>query len=124
MLWVALPTVYHRLEIQTSGTIINAETRYEPRRATYYSIKTPSGLTETIISGATDASLPRDISIGTFVEKAKWHIGYSLDHVYTLGFPVYFYGGLILIASFLLLQAAIGYFRYKNTAEQGAAANP
>jgi hypothetical protein len=104
VLWVCIPTVVNRLQIAASGVVIDSVTRYEPRRVVYYTLQSPDGGQKTLISGPTDASLPRDLPRGTQINKQRWHIGYSLNHVHRTGFPLGFYisGFLVAVASIAL----------------------
>lgn len=102
LLLITVPSLVGRLQQSSSGTIINTVTRDDPRRTTYYTLQNIDGATQTLIAGATDASLPRDLPKGTVIEKKKWQIGYSLDSVYRTGFPLGSYVGGVLGAVVLV----------------------
>ena len=96
MLMVCAPTLLNRLQISASGTVINSVTRYEPRQVVYYTLRGRDGTIQMLISGPTDASLPRNLPGGSVIEKKKWQIGYFLNGVYRTDFPLTFYTGGIL----------------------------
>jgi len=114
MLWVAVPAVYGRLMIDVSGVVIDAQhgTSYG-RPHTYYTVRKANGEVTTFISGPSDASL-HEIPIGAEVEKKKWDIGYSLDHIYQLRFPLHFYGGLVVVAIVLIGYASLQWIKERR----------
>ena len=103
LLFVCAPTVWNRFQLSASGVVVDSVTRFEPRRSVYYTLHGSDGSTQTLVSGPTDASLPRNLQKGTVVEKRKWQMGYSLGHVYRLGFPAGFYAGGMLSAVVLFV---------------------
>ena len=94
----AISTIGQRLNIEAKGTIVEREMGSGPRHSTLYKIKQADGSLQTLLSGPTDASLPRDLPSGVYVEKQRWHLGYSIDGKYRVGFPIEFYGSGMVCA--------------------------
>jgi hypothetical protein len=90
-LFMVLYTLFGRLTTEVDGTIISRQIISEPRRGTIYSLRDSKGNLETYVAGATDASLSRDIPIGTHVTKKRWHLGYNLNDNYIDDFSITFY---------------------------------
>ncbi len=96
MFLLATWTVGGRLIIEAKGTIVESQEGHGPRHSTLYKLKQVDGTYQTLLSGPTDASLPRDLPIGISIEKQRWRLGYSIDGNYRIGFPIGFYGSGIL----------------------------
>lgn len=90
-LLMALSTTIGRLLIDVDGVIVGRETTTGYRPAALYSINGSSG-TRTYAAGATDASLPRDLPIGSHLTKHRWELAYTLDDQRVSNFPITFYG--------------------------------
>ena len=88
---MALTTTIGRLLIDVEGVIVSREMTTGYRPAAIYSINGSSG-TRTYTAGATDASLPRDLPIGSHLIKHRWDLGYTLDGLRVSNFPITFYG--------------------------------
>jgi hypothetical protein len=87
-------TVGARLETQVDGVVISSRdipvTR-GPRYATEYTLRGPDGQDRVYIAGATDASLPRRMPVGTYLKKQRWHLSYERNNQYVDDFPLFFY---------------------------------
>jgi hypothetical protein len=106
-LFMTLYTLFGRLTTQVDGTIISRQTILETRRGTVYTLRDSKGNLETYVAGATDASLSRDIPIGTHITKERWHLGYNLNNSYINDFPVIFYSMVASIGVCFLWFAII-----------------
>ncbi len=109
-LWVVwgfgIETVVRRLQIEVDGVIISSRdtspTR-EPRYATQYILRADDGRETSYVAGATDASLPRSLPVGTRLTKQKWRLDYEKNGQNINDFPIGFYAivGGIGLASLL-----------------------
>ena len=118
-LLMALSTTIGRLLIDVDGVIVAREMTTGYRRAAIYSINGSSG-TRTYAAGATDASLPRDLPIGSHLTKHRWELGYTLDGQRVSNFPITFYGVSFGIGvSLLWFSAAIARSKHRRKSSQG-----
>ena len=99
---MCVTSVGGRLLLDVNGTITAREVTTGYRPAAVYTVSTPNGGNSTFISGPTDASLPRDLKIGSNLEKRKWELGYSINGNYVLDFPIGFYIGVLVLGICLL----------------------
>jgi hypothetical protein len=105
--FMALYTLFGRLATEVDRTIISRQIISEPRRGAIYSLRDSKGNLETYVAGATDASLSRDIPIGTHVAKERRHLGYNLNGSYINDFPIVFYSTVASIGVCFLWFAVI-----------------
>lgn len=99
---MCVTSVGGRLLLDVNGTITAREVTTGYRPAAIYTVSTSNGGKSTFISGPTDASLPRDLKIGSNLEKRKWELGYSINGNYVLDFPIGFYIGVLVLGICLL----------------------
>ena len=87
-------TIGHRLLTNVDGVIVairDVPSTGAPRYATQYTVRGPHGDEQVFWAGPTDASLPRSMSVGTRIQKRRWHLGYEQNGT-RIGFPeIYFY---------------------------------
>jgi hypothetical protein len=108
LLFMSLYTVGGRLLIETDGFVVARQTVYDPRRATIYTMRAPNGRSFSLESGATDASLSRDLAIGSHITKRKWDLAYTVNGQRISDFSTTFYGIVFAIgASFVWLSIAL-----------------
>jgi hypothetical protein len=101
-------TVWARLTIEIDGTIAaRHEVHASGRRGTAYVVRTSDGGEREYVAGATDASLSRDMPIGTAIVKRKWHLSYLRDGIPIDDFPIYAYSGTFGLALVCLLWAGL-----------------
>jgi hypothetical protein len=113
-LWIVwgfgFQTVGARLEAHMDGVVISSRdipvTR-GPRYATEYTLRGPDGQNQVYIAGATDASLPRSIPVGTYLKKRRWHLSYERNYQRVDDFPLLFYRVTLGIALGCVLWSAI-----------------
>jgi hypothetical protein len=90
-------TIGHRLLTNVDGVIVASRDVPEtgaPRYATQYTVRGPHGDEQVFWAGATDASLPRSMPVGTRIQKRRWHVEYERNGA-RVGFPeIYFYGAI------------------------------
>jgi hypothetical protein len=75
------------LYTQVDGTIVSKRQirlrRFPPSEHTWpgteYHLRAPEGREIVYVAGPTDASLPRDIPVGTYVKKRRWSLSYERD---------------------------------------------
>jgi hypothetical protein len=101
-LLMALTTVGGRLLIEVDGTITAREETSGNRRAAIYTVSSTNGSITTFTSGATDASLPRNLPVGSHITKRKWELAYTLNGQQVSDFSIGFYGGVFVLAGCLL----------------------
>jgi hypothetical protein len=103
-------TVWLRLVTEIDGVILSAQ--YHPatsreRAFTDYVVQDAKGEHNRYVAGPTDASLPRDLPVGTCIQKKRWEIGYMRNGTRVDDFPVYFYMGVLGIALGCLTWAVL-----------------
>jgi hypothetical protein len=97
-LWVlwgfGLNTLGVRLRTEVDGVVISSrdipETR-GPQYSTEYILREPGGQERVYIAGPTDASLPRNLPVGTYLKKHRWRVTYERDGSPIDDFPLFFY---------------------------------
>jgi hypothetical protein len=105
-LWIlwgfGFETVGTRLMTNLEGTIISSQDiPYPPapaRHGTEYTFRTPDGENVRYIAGATDASLPRNIPVGTYIKKRRWSLSYERNGQKIDDFGTPFYAGFLSFA--------------------------
>ena len=86
-----LEGIGHRLWIEVDGIVVGAvdiPAKGKPRYATEYVIRAADGSEHTYTAGATDASLPRSMPIGTQLTKKRWQLSYTRDGQLIDDFPL------------------------------------
>ena len=104
-------TVWQRLALELDGTVI-ARREIPPSWATHgtataYVVRGADGRDHDYVSGATDASLPGNIPVGTTIEKHRWALSYSLNGVRIEDFPTDFYSAWCGVALACVLWAVL-----------------
>lgn len=113
-LWIlwgfGVETVGTRLEAQFEGVVVSSRdvppTR-GPRYATEYTLRGKNGQNQIYIAGPTDASLPRDMPVGTYLNKQKWHLYYQRNEQRVDDFPIFFYQMTLGIALCCVLWSVL-----------------
>jgi hypothetical protein len=88
-------TVGTRLKTQLEGVVVSSRdipSTGAPRYATEYTLRGPDGRESVYVAGATDASLPRSMPVGTSLKKQRWHLDYEKNGQRVDDFGVSFYG--------------------------------
>src|ERR1700722_7271020 len=73
-------TIGHRLLSNVNGIIVASRavpSTGAPRYETQYTIRDTHGDEQVFWAGATDASLPRSMPVGTRIQKQRWHLDYE-----------------------------------------------
>jgi len=94
-------TVGTRLKTQLEGVVVSSRdipSTGAPRYATEYTLRGPDGRESVYVAGATDASLPRSMPVGTTLKKQRWHLAYEKNGQRVDDFGVSFYGMMLGIA--------------------------
>jgi hypothetical protein len=77
---ITFGTIWNRLTIQVAGTVTSSveipPSWYSHGTGTAYVIRGPDGSEQRYTAGATDASLPQHIPVGTSIEKVKWETSF------------------------------------------------
>jgi hypothetical protein len=105
-LWIlwgfGFETVGTRLMTNIEGTIISSQDVPYPlapaRHRTKYTFRTPDGGSVLYIAGATGASLPRNMPVGTYIKKQRWRLSYERDGQKIDDFGIPFYAGFLSVA--------------------------
>jgi hypothetical protein len=109
ILWAfGFQTVYRRAATALDGTIVASVTVPAgggPRHGTAYRLRAPGGAVVAYDAGPTDASLPRDLPVGTALRKRRWQLGYWRDGRWQ-PFPVLLYAAILGVGAALLALAA------------------
>jgi hypothetical protein len=104
-------TVWQRLTVQLDGVVVaRQEVSTSSRRGTIYVLRGPDGSDQEYVAGATDASLSRDMPIGTIIKKRKWELSYEKNGV-LVDFPTYAYSAIFGIAFACLFWAGLQLLR-------------
>ena len=97
-------SLWARLVTNVEGIVISARDIPSPlapaRHGTEYVLRAADGRSVTYIAGATDASLARNMPIGTTIKKQRWHLSYERDGQKVEDFSIAFYA--------VTLSAAVG----------------
>ena len=108
-------TVGQRLALELDGTVIARQeipqTWYSHGTGMTYVVRSVDGVDHRYVAGATDASLPRDIPVGTRLIKHKWELSYYRNGAHVDDFPRIFYGATLGIACGCLLWAGLQWRR-------------
>ena len=113
-LLMSLYTTIGRLLIDVDGEIVAREMTTGYRPAAIYSINQPGGQTRTYMAGPTDASLPRDLPIGSRLTKRRWELGYTLNNQRVTDFPIMFYGASFGIGAGMLCFSIVLRFQQRR----------
>jgi hypothetical protein len=109
MFWGFGTTLSQRLMTDIEGTVISAEdipVTFSQRHGTDYVVLSPEGRTISYIAGATDASLPRSMPVGTYIKKQRWHTSYERNGQQVDDFGTLSYAAILAGAVGLLVWAA------------------
>jgi hypothetical protein len=97
-LWIiwgfGIETVGRRLDIELDGVVVSSldhPSTGAPRYSTHYTLRGSDGGDYSYVAGATDASLPRSLPVGTRLKKQKWHLDYEKDGQVINDFPIALY---------------------------------
>jgi hypothetical protein len=105
-------TVWARLTTEVNGVIAaKQEVSTSGRRGAVYILRGSNGDNHQYVAGATDASLSRDMPVGTTIEKRKWEFSYLRNGVRVNDFPIYAYSAMFGIAFVCLLWAGLQLLR-------------
>jgi hypothetical protein len=80
-----------RLLTSVDGTVISSRTTEGARPVTYYTIEASDGQEQSFIAGPTDGSLPREMPVGTVIQKKKFELSYLRNRQRVRDFPLGFH---------------------------------
>ena len=106
-----------RATIAVDGIVISSELKCEEPRhnrcvRTYLLRSVNSGRLFTYAAGPNDESLPQSIPDGARVLKRKGELSYTIDGHTVLGFPIWWYSGMILLGIAMFVAGLIGGYRW------------
>src|SRR5258708_37534819 len=108
-------TVWDRLTTQLNGVVVSRDdipkSYFSHGTSTRYVLRSSDGRVHEYITGATDASLPNDLPVGTRLEKRKWELSFLENGNRTSDFPLYFYSAMFAIAGGLLFWSGLLLYR-------------
>jgi len=113
-------TLYQRLITQVEGVVQSSRDLHSPsnpRYATEYIVRAPNGREVKYVAGASDASLPRSMPVGTTITKRRWHLDYDRDGEHVSGFPTAAYA-LTLCAALAGLVWSIRLWRQERVVDR------
>jgi hypothetical protein len=97
-LWIGwgfgFSTIGSRLYQELDGVVISSQDVPPTRDARYrtdYVLRGSDGSKYSYVAGATDASLPRSLPVGTHLTKRRWHLDYERDGQTIDDFPIAMY---------------------------------
>jgi hypothetical protein len=112
-------TLGARLWTELEGVVISSRDNPAsrgPRYATEYTIRVPDGRESTYIAGATDATLERNLPVGTYVRKRRWRVDYEINGQRVKDFGILFYGFMVCLGiGCIVWSAVISYRRRSKT---------
>lgn len=85
--------IVDRSLIEVEGTIISSQTTIGDRPVTTYIIRGSDQVDRQYVAGPTDASLPRRLSIGTYLKKERYALAWMQNQKIVNDFPLWFYFG-------------------------------
>ena len=95
IIWIfGFQTVGARLTTELDGLVVSSQdvpAGRGPRYSTEYTLRGPDGGQRIYVAGATDASLPRSLPVGTYLRKKKWRLSYTENGEIVNDFPISFY---------------------------------
>ena len=103
-------TVWPFLNLELEGVVISSKdipSTGVPRYVTDYIIRSSNGQNHTYVAGATDASLPRSMAVGTQIKKQRWSLYYERNGQW-YSFPFVFYSILLTGALGCVVYALLG----------------
>ncbi len=114
-------TLGARLTTEVNGTITAVQ--YLPKKgaaryAAEYTLQGADGKSSAYIAGPTDASLPRDMPVGTTLQKTRWQLGYERDGKPANDFPIAFYSAAFGIALGFILWSFLQWRLLRKTRKQ------
>jgi hypothetical protein len=92
-------TIGRRLQTDVDGVIVGSQdvpSTGAPRYATRYTVRGPDGNEQVFWAGATDASLPRSMPVGTRIRKRRWHLDYEQNGRHVDFIPEKYFYDLVL----------------------------
>jgi hypothetical protein len=87
-------TIGRRLQTNIDGIIVGSQdlpSTGAPRYATRYIVRGPDATEHIFWAGATDASLPRSMPVGTCIRKRQWRLDYERNGTRVDFTEIYFY---------------------------------
>ena len=109
-LWALFMASYTvgRLLSEVDARIVAREMTTGQRPVVIYTVRNSHGKIDTFVGGGTEASLPGQLSIGSYITKRKWQLGYTLNGKWVSDFSVTFYSIIFALGANLLI---LGIFR-------------
>ena len=110
VLWgFGFETVGERLRTQVAGVVVSSkDVLVSGRRGTEYVVRGSDGQDQFYAAGATDASLPRSMPVGTHLKKERWHLYYERDGRRVDDFPIVFYSVVLTLALGCIIFEVVG----------------
>jgi len=90
-LYVGASGLSTRLLTFVDGTIVSSRTTQGIRPVTYYTVQTSDGKRQNLVAGPTDGSLPREMPVGTVIQKRKFELSYTRNGERVRDFPLGFH---------------------------------
>ena len=101
-------TVGERLRTHLAGVVVSRkDVLVSGRRGTEYVVRGSDGQDQFYAAGATDASLPRSMPVGTHLKKERWHLYYERDGRRVDDFPMVFYSVVLTIAMGCIIYGVV-----------------
>jgi hypothetical protein len=114
-LYVGVSSLSTRLLTSVDGTVVSSSTTQGVRPVTYYTVQSSDGRQQSLIAGPTDGSLPRQMPVGTIIQKKKFELSYSRNGKRIHDFPVAFH---ILWFTVSAVSACIAFVWWKSGNER------
>ncbi len=100
--------LWSRLTLEVDGILVaRTPESPSPRINADYIIRGADGRDLRYAAGPTDASLPRDLTVGTRIRKRRWSTAYELNGRDVDDFPTAFYAGMLAVGVSCLWGAFI-----------------
>lgn len=106
--------LYKRGSINIQGKIISSTTECQQQKsrcATRYTVEKSNGSLVSYTAGFSNGGLARELPKGTYIDKEKWHIEYSINGSIVDDFPTTLYTASLLIGILLISWSAFNWIR-------------
>ena len=90
-LYVGASGLSTRLLTSVDGSVTSSRTTQGVRPVTYYTVQTSDGQQTNLVAGPTDGSLPREMPVGTVIQKKKFELSYVRNGQRVSDFPLAFH---------------------------------
>jgi hypothetical protein len=117
---LGIKTIGERLMLDVHGTITESKddpAKNAPRYVTYNTLIDRAGYQSSYIAGPTDSSLPRSMSVGSEINKERWHLFFDKNGATVRDFPMMTYSAHFGVVFALLFWSYLQFQARRNRSE-------